>query len=114
MSWINFLKAVFRTNSNVNELPNFVPVTEATSDDEKRERVRALTPEEFEVYKWLREGYTLKWTAETLYKDLDEIRTHAKCVYHKLGVKNQRSLINPYGVLDKDVPKIGTPPWLRR
>lgn len=80
------------------------------SDDLLRERVKTLTPDEAAVYKWLREGYSVKWTAETVFKTNAESKVLARRVYYKLGVLNQQGLVRAYGVLDKYKREIIKPP----
>lgn len=106
MAWLYKMESSCRKGGSIEDLPAFVPVASSAADDDMRERVNTLTPDELEIYTWLREGYTQKWIVETLYKGHSEILTCAKRVYHKLGVKDRHSLVNMYAVLDKDVMKI--------
>ena len=109
MSWNDKLKSVFHKKSRIEQVPKSEPVNANTTDEEKRERVAILTPDEFKVYKWLRENYTLKWTAETLTITLSETRDHATSMYQKLGVKDQRGLIRLYGFLDMERSEVVVP-----
>lgn len=83
------------------DLPPFEPLPPNAKDEQLREHVNTLTPDEAAVYKWLREGYSIKWTSETVFKTNAEGKALARRVYHKLGVSNQRGLVRAYGVLDK-------------
>lgn len=81
--------------------PSFVPLRPDESDDKLRERVTTLKPDEAAVYKWLREGYSVKWTAETVLRNVQTTKATARRMYRKLGVRGRRELIRAYGVLDK-------------
>jgi DNA-binding CsgD family transcriptional regulator len=59
-----------------------------------------LGDEEREIYKWLRELYSLRWIAETLMLDVRETKEKAIRIYRKLGVNNQKSLCRAYRALD--------------
>ncbi len=80
---------------------DFIPIAPDVSDEELRTRVKTLTAEEFRVYEWLREAYSMSWIAETLMKKRSQIRAISREVYTKLGVNNCRDLIRFYAVLDK-------------
>jgi DNA-binding NarL/FixJ family response regulator len=75
---------------------------EKSSNNElKRTKVKNLGPEEYEIYIWLREAYSLPWIGETLLLAKRDVKRRAKQVYKSLGVKNRDELILQYGVLDK-------------
>lgn len=82
-------------------MTSFVPLQPDESDGNRRERVKELNSDEAAVYKWLREGYSVKWTAETVLRSAQETRAIARRMYRKLGVKGRRELIRAYGLLDK-------------
>ena len=104
MSWI------YRLLHGDEALSPFEPLPPHVVDELLRERVQKLTPDEAAVYKWLREGYSVKWTAETVFKTYAEGKALTQQVYRKLGVKNQQGLVRAYGVLDKYSREIVRPP----
>jgi DNA-binding CsgD family transcriptional regulator len=61
-----------------------------------------LTPEEHELFVWLREAITNEWIAETLMKDKREIKILAAEVYEALEVRDREELIAYYGALGKE------------
>jgi DNA-binding CsgD family transcriptional regulator len=67
--------------------------------------LRGLTPEEHEMFIWLREAFTIEWIAETLMRDKREVKTLAAQVYKALEVRNREELIAYYGALDKEAPR---------
>jgi DNA-binding NarL/FixJ family response regulator len=65
--------------------------------------LRDLTPEEHELFIWLREAFSIEWIAETLMRDKREIKTLAAQVYKALAVESREELIAYYGTLGKEV-----------
>jgi DNA-binding CsgD family transcriptional regulator len=63
--------------------------------------VSRLSPEEHEVYLWLRESFSIAWIAETLMRDRRKVKALTKRVYKTLQVRNQEELTAYYGVLDR-------------
>ena len=57
-----------------------------------------MTGREQTAYKWLYEGYSEAWTAETLGLKRKDARNLYKSIYHKLGVENQREIIQYYAL----------------
>lgn len=104
MSWFdNFLHGG-------RDISPFVPLQPDEGDDDLRTRVNTLCPDEAETYKWLREGYSIQWTAETMLRNVKTTRLTARRMYNKLGVRGRRELIRAYGVLDKLVREPVEPP----
>jgi len=63
--------------------------------------VSRLKPEEYEVYIWLLQAYSLAWISETLGLDSKKIKSLASNVYKTFEVKNQRELIKYFVSLKK-------------
>ena len=95
MHWMNRI-----LNGN-RDSPPFMPLPANPTNRSLRERVCSLSTDELEVYKWLREGYSLEWTAETVLRSIAECKRIARAVCRKLGVRNQREVVRAYGLLDK-------------
>jgi DNA-binding CsgD family transcriptional regulator len=51
-----------------------------------------LTPREAEVLDLLRSGRSNAEIAQTLHVSIETVRTHARRIYRKLGVKTRREL----------------------
>jgi len=67
-----------------------------------RTLVGRLSPDEREVYLWLRESFSIPWIAETTIRDKREIKNIAARVYKTLEVSDQAELVAYYGTLDKE------------
>ena len=65
-----------------------------------------LKPEEYEVYIWLLQAYSIAWISETLGLKKNKIKSLASNVYKKLDVKNQSELIRYYITLKKYETKL--------
>jgi len=63
--------------------------------------VSLLKPEEYEVYIWLLQAYSIAWISETLGLKSKKVKTLASNVYKTLKVKNQRELIKYFVSLKK-------------
>lgn len=90
--WISlaWLHKLFAGN---NCLPH---ISENNTTDEKNRRLATLSDEEQKAYKWLSDGYSEAWTAETLGLEIRDAKGLFDSVYHKLGVKSSRELILCY------------------
>jgi len=58
--------------------------------------ISSLKPEEYNVYIWLLQTYSIRWISETLDIKTSKVRSLAAKIYKKLEVKNQRDLIRHY------------------
>jgi len=63
--------------------------------------VSRLKPEEYEVYIWLLQAYSITWISETLALKSKKVKSLASNVYKKFEVKNQRELIKYFVSLKK-------------
>jgi DNA-binding CsgD family transcriptional regulator len=88
MTWPDTLRNLFRTG-----LPH---IKKSNNTGEKNNRIATLSAEEMDAYKWLFEGYSEEWTAETLGLERRTARTLFKSIYRKLGVRNMREIIRYY------------------
>ena len=66
-----------------------------------KQAVKSLDKAEIEMYRWLRESFSLPWVAETLFIKRSLARRLAARLYKKLRVRNQMELVHLYGTLDK-------------
>jgi DNA-binding CsgD family transcriptional regulator len=86
-----------------------LPVTPGISARELKENVGTLSKDELEIYGWLKEGYSVGWTAETLMLGRAELKMAVGRIFRKLGVTNRSGLIRYYGALDRTPePNIGS------
>jgi len=63
--------------------------------------VSRLKQEEYEVYIWLLQAYSIAWISETLGLESKKVKSLASNVFKKLDVKNQSELIRYYITLKK-------------
>jgi DNA-binding CsgD family transcriptional regulator len=66
--------------------------------------VRTLPHQEYQVYLWLLQAYSLDWIAESLGLKKRDVKTLAKNVYKILGVGDQRDLVRYYFVPANESP----------
>ena len=64
--------------------------------------VGRLSPDEREIYLWLRESFSIPWIVETTMREKREIKDIAARVYKTLEVRNQDELVVYYGTLGKE------------
>jgi len=63
--------------------------------------VSRLKPEEYEVYVWLLQAYSISWISETLGLEKKKVNSLASIVYKTFEVKDQRELIKYFVSLKK-------------
>jgi len=63
--------------------------------------ISRLKPEEYEVYIWLLQAYSIAWISETLGLKSRKVKSLASNVYKTFEVKNQRELIKYFVSLKK-------------
>jgi len=68
---------------------------------EKTALVGSLSPEEYEVYIWLLQAYSIGWIAETLGLKKRKVNAISSKVYKTLKVNSQSELIRYYVSLKK-------------
>jgi DNA-binding CsgD family transcriptional regulator len=74
------------------------------AEEKLKTLVSRLSPEEHEIYLWLRESFSIAWIAETLMRDRRAVKALAKKVYKALQVRNQEELTAYYGTLGREAP----------
>lgn len=79
------------------------PVSLKSSCEELQARVDNLTDDEAQIYKWLREYFSERWIAETLFISRAQFKELSKSLCRKLGVSNISSMRRIYNQLD--IPK---------
>lgn len=85
-----------------NSEPSFFSGTSGIAEKEKRKRVSQLTPREYELYRLLLEGLTLKESAKQLSVKYSTANTHMTGIYRKLGVRSRAQLIINYRSINED------------
>ena len=66
------------------------------SDLRRAALVNSLKPEEYDVYIWLLQAYSIDWISETLGMESRKVRALAANIYKTLEVGDQRELIRHY------------------
>ncbi|MGD8700652.1 MAG: LuxR C-terminal-related transcriptional regulator, partial [Gemmatimonadales bacterium] len=97
----DFIKRILTTHYERTSL------TDAAAPDRAREAARAdqplpdpLTSRELEVLSLLGEGLYQKEIAERLFVSTETVKTHAKHIYQKLGVRDRRAAVENARALD--------------
>lgn len=78
------------------------------SEEEKRQRISTLSGDEQRAFEWFRQGYTARWTAETMLLDKRTAKRLFGALFHKLGVANETEVCKLYRVpplQPKDAPR---------
>lgn len=78
------------------KIEEIVPPDGMNSDQEKQWRVSLLTDEESIAFEWFRQGYTARWTAETMLLNRKAARKLFSSIYRKLCVKNETEVSRIY------------------
>lgn len=88
--------------------PDIFILAEGTDlEDEKRRRISALSGDEQKAFEWLRQGYTARWTAETMLLDRRTAKRLFASLFRKLGVANESEACRLYrqtSLQPKDAP----------
>ncbi|GHV68808.1 hypothetical protein AGMMS49928_09280 [Spirochaetia bacterium] len=77
---------------------------QGTTSAERAALVSRLTPEEHEIYLWLRQCFSIAWIAETLEMEKRLVKVLAKQVFKTLNVINQWELVRYYASLNRSKP----------
>ena len=72
--------------------------------------VYRLLPEEYDVYVWLLQAYSLNWISETLGLDKRTVKILVGNVYKTLEVRDQRELVRYYFSSEKFVANANSKP----
>lgn len=75
---------------------NPVPPGGMNTEQEKQWRISQLTDDEFKAFAWFQQGYTARWTAETMLLDRKTARSLFESVYRKLCVADAAEVSRVY------------------
>lgn len=85
------LKSIFPDKGD-----NPVPPEGLNADQEKQWRISLLTDDEHKAFEWFRQGYTARWTAETMLLDRKTAKRLFGSVYGKLCVADETEVSRVY------------------
>lgn len=100
MSWI---KGLF-SRTALEESP---PASEINIEAEKLRRISSLTGDEKKAFEWFRQGYTARWTAETMLLNRKITKRLFSSVFQKLGVLDEAEVCKFYRTIPlkpEDIP----------
>ncbi len=73
-----------------------VPPEGMNADQEKQWRISLLTEDELKAFAWFRQGYTARWTVETMLLDRKTARRLFSGVFRKLCVADEAEVSRVY------------------
>ena len=73
-----------------------IPPEGMDTDQEKQWRISLLTDDEFKAFGWFRQGYTARWTAETMLLDRKTSKRLFDSIYRKLGAADEAEVSRIY------------------
>lgn len=73
-----------------------IPPEGMNTDQEKQWRVSLLTDDEVKAFEWFRQGYTARWTAETMLLDRKTAKRLFDSIYRKLCVTDEAEVSRVY------------------
>lgn len=73
-----------------------IPPEGMNTDQEKQWRVSLLTDDEVKAFGWFRQGYTARWTAETMLLDRKTAKRLFDSIYRKLCVADEAEVSRVY------------------
>lgn len=73
-----------------------IPPEGMSNDQEKQWRISLLTDDEYKALEWFRQGYTARWTAETMLLDRKTAKRLFGSIYRKLGVADEAEVSRVY------------------
>lgn len=73
-----------------------IPPEGMNTDQEKQWRVSLLTDDEHKAFEWFRQGYTARWTAETMLLDRKTAKRLFGSIYRKLCVADEAEVSRVY------------------
>lgn len=73
-----------------------IPPEGMNTDQEKQWRISLLTVDEHKAFEWFRQGYTARWTAETMLLDRKTAKRLFYSIYRKLCVANEAEVSRVY------------------
>lgn len=89
---MGFLKRLFWSPGD-EESPQIEVINTAS---EKHRRVAQLLGDEMRAFEWFKQGYSARWTRETMMLDRKTARKLFGGLFRKLGVADQTELIRYY------------------
>lgn len=89
----------FKSSKSIDPV-SYEPVSISEDLDELRRRISTLSDEEQHVFKWLKEYYSERWIAETLFITRAQLRERIGALCCKLGVPSIRAMLRIYGHLE--------------
>ena len=78
------------------KVDDVIPPREMNTDQEKQWRISLLTEDEFKAFEWFRQGYTARWTAETMLLDRKTAKRLFDSIYRKLSVSDEAEVSKVY------------------
>lgn len=78
------------------KVDNPVPPEGMSTDQEKQWRISLLTDDEYKAFMWFRQGYTARWTAETMLLDRKTSKRLFGSIYRKLSVADEAEASRVY------------------
>ena len=73
-----------------------IPPVGLSTDQEKQWRLSLLTEDEYKAFTWFQQGYTARWTAETMLLDRKTARRVFDSIYRKLCVTDEAEVSRVY------------------
>lgn len=73
-----------------------IPPEGMNTDQEKQWRISLLTDDECKAFQWFQQGYTARWTAETMLLDRKTAKRLFDSIYHKLRVADEAEVSRIY------------------
>lgn len=73
-----------------------IPPEGMNTDQEKQWRISLLTDDEYKAFKWFQQGYTARWTTETMLLDRKTAKRLFDSIYHKLRVADEAEVSRVY------------------
>jgi len=67
-----------------------------SSEEEKQRRIDMLSDDEKKAFEWFRQGYTARWTAETMLLDRKTAKRLFGSLFRKLQVANESEVCKLY------------------
>ena len=73
-----------------------IPPEGMNTGQEKEWRISLLTNDEYKAFEWFRQGYTARWTAETMLLDRKTAKRLFNSIYRKLCVADEAEVSRVY------------------
>lgn len=73
-----------------------IPPEGMNTEQEKRWRISLLTDDEYKAFEWFRQGYTARWTSETMLLNRKTAKRLFDSIYRKLCVADEAEVSRVY------------------